>query len=88
MNVGFEEELEKIINSKESQDAERRIEEWKKRLSDADKEEVIKVRDEKKEFFTQMRENNPTLYEILRIEDKGLSEIIHEKLTGQHIIID
>ncbi len=43
---------------------------------------------EKLAFFSQMRKSNPEPYPIFEINDKELSELIYEKLTGKKVIID
>lgn len=43
---------------------------------------------EKLAFFSQMRKSNKDLYYLFEINDKELSELIYEKLTGKKVIID
>ncbi len=81
-------DLDKLIRSKESQEAQRRISSWKERLEKAGPAEAMKVRDEKAAFFKAMRKSSPDLYIVFLMDDKTLSERIYERLTGKKVTID
>lgn len=80
--------LKEILDSKEYVDAKTRIRNWKRDISKVDKSEIKIVEQEIAEFFNTMRTNDPELYNVFKINHKELRELIHEKITGQKIIID
>ncbi|MBS3068135.1 hypothetical protein J4450_05505 [Candidatus Micrarchaeota archaeon] len=80
--------LIELMKTKEYKDADKKVKDWKERLSKANNSEVMKVKDEKLAFFSEMRKSNQDLYSIFEINDKELSELIYEKLTGKKVIID
>ncbi len=81
-------DLDELVRSKESQEAQRRISAWNERLEKAGPAEAIKVRDEKAAFFKAMRASSPDLYVVFQLDDKTLSERIYGKLTGKKVTID
>ena len=80
--------LTELLKSKEYQEASGKIGAWKEKLAKADQQEVIRIRDEKVDFFKKMRTSNPELYVVFQLDDKTLSEQIYKKLTGKDIVID
>lgn len=82
------EEQFKILETKKYKDARKKINNWKASLKDADEEKTKKIHDEIDTYFSRMRHSDHDFYLIFETDAKELSEIIHEKLTGQKIIID
>lgn len=80
--------VSELVKSKEYLNAKAKIRSWKERLNRASEPEVMRIRDEKAAFFSQMREQNPQLYTALEILDKELSEMIFKRITGEDVIID
>lgn len=80
--------LNQLINSEEFKDANRKIGKWKESLEDADRRTIMRIRDEKAIFFSNMRKSRPDLYMAFQMDDKVLSEAILKKLTGEDVIID
>ena len=78
----------KMLKSREYREARRKVLSWKSRLPAATRDEALAVLGEKARFFSRMRDESPDLYEILRINDKELSELVNERLLGRKIVID
>jgi hypothetical protein len=81
-------ELNELIKSKPYLDARGRVAGWENLLEKGGKQETLRVRDEKAEFFAKMQKSRPDLYEVFHLDDKTLSEKIRKNLTGDDIIID
>ncbi len=77
--------LKDILKSPEYDDAKRKVVFWKQQLTVSDRAEALAVRDEKDEFFGQMRASRPDMYAVFEIEDKSLSETIIKKVLGKTI---
>lgn len=79
--------LDEILKSKEYLDARTRVGGWRSRLAKGDAKEAARVRDEKAAYFAKMKKGNPQVYAAFQLDDKTLSEMIFEKLTGKKITI-
>ncbi|MFH1685232.1 MAG: hypothetical protein ABH983_02900 [Candidatus Micrarchaeota archaeon] len=65
-----------------------KIKSWKKGIEKSDRAGILSILDEKKIFFANMKKTNPGLYIIFQINDKELSEMASEKISGAKITID
>ncbi|MFH1685228.1 MAG: hypothetical protein ABH983_02880 [Candidatus Micrarchaeota archaeon] len=77
-----------LINTNEYKNAKAKITSWMKDLDVAKKDDILRMRDEKAEFFKKMNDTNPELYSAFHVNDNELSRKIHKKLTGRDVIID
>jgi len=81
--------LNQMLNSKGYMDAQTRLRTWKNHLQTIhDKDQVIAIRSEVSIYLSTMKEQNPEMFDVLAVNFKELLGFIHEKLTGQKIIID
>lgn len=84
----MEEDLKKILKDPKYVEAKQRIEKWLASIEQGNKETVIKIRDEKRNYFDNLKKTAPRIYQCFEINDKILSEMIIKKLIGRDIIID
>jgi hypothetical protein len=80
--------MNRLANSDKYKDAERRIDSWKERLKHADKAEVQEIEEESSKFFQSLKETEPAIYTMLKVDRNVLSAQIIKKLTGHDVIID
>jgi hypothetical protein len=80
--------LKELMNSKEYKDARARLGSWAGRLKSGDKEDALRVRDEKRAYFENLIKVQPNIYTVLKLDDKTLSEKIYKIINGKEARID
>ncbi len=77
-----------IHKTEEYQSAMRKIKSWKEKIGKSERGALLRILDEKKAFFANMRKTNPPLYQIFQINDKEISELVAEQLSSSKLTID
>ncbi|MBD3389630.1 hypothetical protein GF415_01605 [Candidatus Micrarchaeota archaeon] len=80
--------IHEIMKSKEYKEAKDKIRDWKKQLDREGEEETLKIREEQRKFFSEMKKNNPEIYELFAVSRKEIGEKIYHNITGEEAIID
>jgi len=82
-------DVNSLVKSKGYTNASRKVDSFMQRLNEtSNKKELMKIRDEKAAFFESLRKSDPGLYEVFRIDDKTIGEILVKKISGKDVVID
>lgn len=81
-------DITNLIKSEGYKDARKKITNWTEQLKTSDSKTTMQIRDELKDFFSQLKKAKPQLYAVFQGQHKQLSETVYEKLSGKQIIID
>lgn len=79
--------LSELLRSDRYLEAKVKIRNWKESLAKAGKEETLAIRGNKSAFFKKMREGDPELYAVFKLNEKELSEFIFKNLAGMEVIL-
>ena len=81
-------ELKKVLSSNDYRKAAAAVDALRSRVAKATKADLQSLAKEKERLFSGLKASSPKVYEVLRIEEKTISEEIIFKATGNRVILD